>query len=81
MLPESGRIYHPGPEATGGVGLIKSSLAIQLSQKFIYQNKENTDDMPISFVWKGVEHNLILGSLQTISLVNFCICLVVENLF
>ncbi|GFQ91074.1 UPF0598 protein CG30010 [Trichonephila clavata] len=58
MLPESGRIYHPGPEATGGVGLIKSSLAIHLSQKFIYQDKENTDDMPISFFWKGVEYNL-----------------------
>ncbi|GFT33197.1 UPF0598 protein C8orf82 homolog [Nephila pilipes] len=58
MLPESGRVYHPGPLATGGVGLIKSSLAILISQKFVYKSKENTDDMPISFLWKGIEYSL-----------------------
>lgn len=58
MLPESGRVYHPGPEATGGVGLIKSSLAIDLSQKFEYKNKDKTDEMPIYFTWKERKYSL-----------------------
>ncbi|GFR25513.1 UPF0598 protein CG30010, partial [Trichonephila clavata] len=76
---EEGDYLSYGPEATGGVGLIKSSLAIHLSQKFIYQDKENTDDMPISFFWKGVEYNLsneiiqkLKSSLQSMAFVNFC---------
>ncbi|GBM73212.1 UPF0598 protein C8orf82 [Araneus ventricosus] len=64
MLPESGRVYHPGPESTGGIGLIKSSLAIQFSQKFIYRNKDNTDEMPIAFLWKGIEYSLTDETLQ-----------------
>ena len=35
MDQRNGRIYHPGPEKAGGVGLIKSSLAIQLSKCFV----------------------------------------------
>lgn len=58
MLPTTGRIYHPGPEATGGVGLIKSSLAIQLSQNFIYKNPNNTDEAPEFFIWKDKKYSL-----------------------
>ncbi|XP_054714451.1 UPF0598 protein CG30010-like [Uloborus diversus] len=57
MLPESGRVYHPGPESTGGVGLIKSSLAIQLSQHFLYQDN-GTDAAPSHFVWKNRKYEL-----------------------
>ncbi|CAL1263418.1 unnamed protein product, partial [Larinioides sclopetarius] len=68
MLPESGRVYHPGPESTGGIGLIKSSLAIQFSQKFIYGNKNNIDEMPISFLWKGIEYPLTDETLQKLKI-------------
>lgn len=33
-MSSSGRVYHPGPEHLHGVGLIKSKLAIELSQGF-----------------------------------------------
>ena len=36
MLPSSGRVYHSGLEKLGGVGLVKSSLAIELSRFFVY---------------------------------------------
>ncbi|KFM61627.1 hypothetical protein X975_19445, partial [Stegodyphus mimosarum] len=57
MLPETGRVYHPGPEATGGVGLIKSSLAIQISQNFIYKDNK-TEDVPLYFIWKDQKYTL-----------------------
>ena len=28
MMPETGRIYHPGPEKTGGLGLLSDKLGI-----------------------------------------------------
>merc|ERR1712227_120268 len=34
MLPWTGRIYHPGPTAAGGVGLIRSAMAIEWSSMF-----------------------------------------------
>ena len=40
MLPISGRVYHPASERLGGVRLIKSSLAIELSQYFEFENDE-----------------------------------------
>ena len=58
MLPESGRIYHPGPEKVGGVALIKSSLAIELSPHFEYQKGNQENDPPTHFNWKGICHEL-----------------------
>lgn len=58
MLPESGRVYHPGPDKLGGVGLIKSSLAIELSRFFLYATDSNERSSPIGFKWRGVEHQL-----------------------
>ena len=52
MLPESGRVYHPAPSLPTGVGLIKSSLAIELSQTFEFREGED-EEMPTHFVWKG----------------------------
>ena len=58
MFPESGRIYHPGLEHVGGVGLIKSSLALELSKYFVYNEGASDFDHPIKFNWKGRNHIL-----------------------
>ncbi|KAG8180124.1 hypothetical protein JTE90_012139 [Oedothorax gibbosus] len=71
MLPETGRVYHTGPEATGGVGLIKSSLAIDLSQNFLYKNKEDTHEMPTYFMWKDKKYSLtneVVDHLRTLKI-------------
>lgn len=57
MLPESGRIYHPGPAKTGGVGLIKSALAIELSKFFDFGSGCDTDP-PTHFTWKEKKYKL-----------------------
>lgn len=52
MLPESGRVYHPAPGLPTGVGLVKSSLAIELSQTFEFKEGED-EGMPTHFMWQG----------------------------
>ncbi|XP_078689528.1 UPF0598 protein CG30010-like [Branchiostoma floridae x Branchiostoma belcheri] len=54
MLPRSGRVYHPAPEKVGGVGLVKSSLAIELSRDFKF-GEEGEYAPPVAFTWKGQE--------------------------
>ncbi|XP_063155818.1 UPF0598 protein C8orf82 homolog isoform X1 [Candoia aspera] len=56
MLPENGRVYHPGPEKAGGVGLVKSALAFELSPCFEYQ--EGPGQPPTHFRWQEVRHAL-----------------------
>lgn len=58
MLPESGRIYHPGPNKAGGVGLIKSSLAVELSPNFEYQHGNQEMDPPTHFHWMSKRYEL-----------------------
>lgn len=59
MLPGSGRVYHSAPDNTGGVGLVKSSLAIELSRFFGYEETANPEvAAPVNFRWKGVDHKL-----------------------
>ena len=53
MLPESGRVYHVGPDRVGGVGLIKSSLAIELSRFFVYAEGAGESAHPVAFQWQG----------------------------
>ena len=53
MLPTSGRVYHLGPESLGGVGLIKSSLAIELSRFFVYEEGARENAHPVGFRWQG----------------------------
>ena len=60
MLPASGRVYHSGLEKLGGVGLIKSSLAIELSRFFVYGEEEGREEEgareganPVGFRWQG----------------------------
>lgn len=55
MLPETGRVYHVGPANGGGVGLIKSSLAIELSRFFEFADGGS---VPTHVVWQGQRHQL-----------------------
>ncbi|TSL47590.1 Cilia- and flagella-associated protein 57 [Bagarius yarrelli] len=36
MHPDSGRVYHPAPQLLGGVGLVRSALAMEFSPHFQY---------------------------------------------
>ncbi|RDD47231.1 UPF0598 protein C8orf82-like protein [Trichoplax sp. H2] len=58
MLPKSGRIYHPAPRSVGRVGLIKSSLAIEISSGFRYDMKSDENSPPSVFFHQGIEYNL-----------------------
>lgn len=55
-LPETGRVYHPAPEKVGGVGLIKSSLAIEFSKLFQFENGDGKP--PTHFNWKNNTYKL-----------------------
>lgn len=56
MLPENGRVYHPGPEKAGGVGLVKSALAFELSPCFEYE--QGPRHPPTHFRWQNKRHAL-----------------------
>lgn len=58
MFPETGRIYHPADEKYGGVGLIKSSLGIELSHCFEYRDRDNESESPSHFNWNGKTYEL-----------------------
>ncbi|XP_053323909.1 UPF0598 protein C8orf82 homolog [Spea bombifrons] len=57
MLPENGRVYHPAPEKCGGVGLVKSSLAFELSPCFEYSNA-SCGEPPSYFNWNNNRYAL-----------------------
>ena len=57
MHPENGRLYHSGPDRVGGVGLIKSSLADELSSFFLYQS---TDKSPTHFKPNSTDESITL---------------------
>jgi hypothetical protein len=66
MLPETGRIYHPADPDLGGVGLIKSSIAISISKFFDFENGE--ENPPTHFTWNGEKHTLNNDLLSVINL-------------
>lgn len=51
MLPKTGRVYHPASIIHGGIGLVKSSLAIEFSKGFDFENGESKP--PTHFVWNN----------------------------
>ena len=58
MMPTSGRIYHPGPDRLGSIGLISDKLGILWTseQRFIFENGE--ENPPTQFKWKDETLNL-----------------------
>ncbi|KAM3875803.1 UPF0598 protein C8orf82 homolog [Diretmus argenteus] len=58
MHPASGRLYHPCSERVGGVGLVRSALAIELSPSFVYAPERGQSGQPTHFLWKGQQHTL-----------------------
>uniref|UniRef100_A0A0P4VZJ5 Uncharacterized protein n=1 Tax=Scylla olivacea TaxID=85551 RepID=A0A0P4VZJ5_SCYOL len=56
MQVETGRVYHPALERVGGVGLVRSKLAIQLSTHFIFGKGD--EQPPTHIQWAGKEVKL-----------------------
>ncbi|XP_063050130.1 UPF0598 protein C8orf82 homolog [Engraulis encrasicolus] len=52
-----GRVYHPASERVGGVGLVRSALAMQLSSHFQYPTP-GQEGTPTHFLWEGQRHEL-----------------------
>ena len=53
MLPLNGRVYHPASDKVGGVGILKTSLAVRFSSNFVFSNCSSENDPPTHFSWKG----------------------------
>ncbi|KAM9795780.1 UPF0598 protein C8orf82 homolog isoform X1 [Syngnathus typhle] len=58
MHPTSGRVYHPCLERVGGVGLVRSSLAIELSPFFSYASEQAQSGPPTHFLWRKQQYTL-----------------------
>ena len=60
MVPETGRVYHPGPSLCGGVGLIADKLSILWTQehRFIFPEGEADSLPPSGFIWNDREYSL-----------------------
>lgn len=56
MNPATGRVYHPAPTLAGGIGLVKSSLAIEFSSYFSFDNGE--EHGPTQFLWRNTKYDL-----------------------
>ncbi|XP_064542522.1 UPF0598 protein CG30010 [Drosophila montana] len=55
MHPKSGRVYHPAWSKVGGIGLVRSKLAIELSQNFVFADDGKS---PTHFNWNGTQLKL-----------------------
>ncbi|CAJ1059410.1 UPF0598 protein C8orf82 homolog [Xyrichtys novacula] len=69
MHPVTGRVYHPCSERGGGVGLVRSALAIELSPFFVYDSEQGQSGEPTHFLWGGQKHKLsneLAGCLPTV---------------
>ncbi|KAL4235478.1 hypothetical protein ACF0H5_007114 [Mactra antiquata] len=67
MLQETGRIYHPADPDVGGVGLIKSCIAIAISKYFDFENGEY--EPPTHFTWQGKRHVLTNSLLKNLRMI------------
>lgn len=56
VLPENGRLYHPAPAQVGGVGLVRSALALEWSDAFEYGR--GPAQPPTHFNWEGRRYQL-----------------------
>nr|XP_041570052.1 UPF0598 protein C8orf82 homolog isoform X2 [Taeniopygia guttata] len=55
-LPENGRLYHPAPARLGGAGLVRSTLAQELSWALVFGH--GPAEPPTHFRWRGKEVRL-----------------------
>ncbi|XP_077441262.1 UPF0598 protein C8orf82 homolog [Vanacampus margaritifer] len=58
MRPASGRLYHPCSGRAGGVGLVRSALAIELSPFFVYGSERGQSGAPTHFLWREQQYAL-----------------------
>jgi len=58
MVPSTGRVYHPGPKGSGGIGLVADRLSILWTEekRFVFGNGE--DLPPTAFIWEEEEVEL-----------------------
>lgn len=56
MNIQSGRVYHPAPEKVGGIGLVRSKIAIEFSSFFNFEKGE--EHSPTHFLWKNKKYSL-----------------------
>ncbi|CAL1679027.1 unnamed protein product [Lasius platythorax] len=56
MNVNTGRVYHPAPEKTGGIGLVRSKIAIEFSAFFDFENGQ--ENAPTHFTWKDKRYEL-----------------------
>ncbi|CAN7992247.1 unnamed protein product [Ixodes hexagonus] len=70
MPPGTGRVYHPAPERVGGVGLVRSLLAIEFSKHFVFADGGGDKSPPTHFNWEGTRYELSHALLPTIQRVS-----------
>lgn len=56
MNVKTGRVYHPAPQKAGGIGLVRSNLAIEFSASFNFENGEG--HAPTHFIWRDKQYQL-----------------------
>ncbi|CAL7940551.1 unnamed protein product [Xylocopa violacea] len=56
MNIQTGRVYHPAPERVGGIGLVRSKVAIEFSPLFNFEKGE--ENGPTHIFWKNEKHIL-----------------------
>ncbi|KAL6431494.1 hypothetical protein ACFW04_007237 [Cataglyphis niger] len=56
MNINTGRVYHPAPGKTGGIGLVRSNIAIEFSAFFDFENGQ--ENAPTHFMWKDKRYEL-----------------------
>lgn len=56
MNIQTGRVYHPAPERVGGIGLVRSKIAIEFSPLFNFEKGE--ENGPTHIVWKNEKYIL-----------------------
>lgn len=66
MSPDTGRVYHPASEQYGGIGLVRSKLAIEFSSSFEFERGE--EESPTHFTWNSTRYQLNSEWLKNIRL-------------
>lgn len=52
MDPKNGRVYYPAPQKELGKGLVRSSIAVELSSCFVFNN-DDQNEQPKFIIWEG----------------------------